>query len=126
MIQPDYDLQASLRNANVKAKFHESQTRRRVPRMKITVKYGFSFREDVGLNQETLEVEQGPITVAQALDLIARRHPGMGKFVDVSSDEAQRRHLVVSANSKLARLADPLNDGDNISLLLPVSGGHGE
>jgi molybdopterin converting factor small subunit len=78
------------------------------------------------VNQETLEVEQRSITVAQALDLITQRHPVMGKFVDASSDEAQRRHLVVSANSKLARLADLLNDGDNISLLLPVSGGHGE
>jgi molybdopterin converting factor small subunit len=94
--------------------------------MKIAVKYGFSFRENVGVSQETLEVEEGPITVAQALDLIIRRHPVMGEFVDASSDEAQRRHLVVSVNSKLARLADLLNDGDNISLLLPVSGGHGE
>jgi molybdopterin converting factor small subunit len=50
----------------------------------------------------------------------------MSKFVDASSDEALRRHLVVAANAGLARLADPLNDGDNISLLLPVAGGHGE
>ena len=94
--------------------------------MKITVKYGFSFRENVGVTQETLEVEQGPITVAQALDLITQRHPVMSKFVDASSDEALRRHLVVAANAGLARLADPLNDGDSISVLLPVAGGHGE
>jgi len=91
--------------------------------MKITVKYGLSFRENVGLNEETFEVEHGSSTVAEALQMIAQRHPIMSKFVDASSDEAQRRNLAIALNGQLARLSDKLHDGDTVSLLLPVSGG---
>jgi len=57
------------------------------------------------------------------LDVIAHRHSSMGKFVDSTSEEAQRRHMVVAVNSRLARLSDWVHDGDNVSLLLPVIGG---
>jgi molybdopterin converting factor small subunit len=84
------------------------------------------FREDAGVREETYEIDQQSITIARVLDLIVGRHSTMSKFVDSTSEEAQRRRLVVAVNSRLARLSDEVHDGDSISLLLPVIGGQKE
>ena len=91
--------------------------------MRITVKYSTPFRENAGVTEETYETDQESTTVARVLDLIASRHSSMTKFMDSTSDEAQRHHLVVAVNSRLARLSDGVRDGDRISLLLPAVGG---
>lgn len=84
------------------------------------------FREDAGGREETYEIDQESTTVARVLDLVVSRHSSMSKFMDRTSDEAQRHHLVVAVNSRLARLSDGVHDGDSISLLLPVIGGSKE
>ena len=91
--------------------------------MRITVKYATPFRENAGVKEETYELDQSSTTVAGVLDVIVLRHSSMGKFVDSTSEEAQRRHMVVAVNSRLARLSDGVRDGDTVSLLLPVIGG---
>lgn len=91
--------------------------------MKIIVNYGLPFRDDVGIKEETYEIDSDSTTVAGVLDLIVRRHSRMSRFVDASSEEAQRHHMVVAVNSRLARLSDDVHDADRISLLLPVIGG---
>lgn len=75
------------------------------------------------MSEETYEIDQESTTVARVLDLVASRHSSMSKFIDVSSEEAQRHHLVVAVNSRLAQLSDTVHDGDSLSLLLPVMGG---
>ena len=94
--------------------------------MRITVKYGLPFREHVGAREEVLEIEKNSPTVAEALQMIVRRHSVMKEYVDAKGDEAQRRHLTVAVNRQLARLSDILHDGDSVSLLLPVTGGCAE
>jgi molybdopterin converting factor small subunit len=84
------------------------------------------FREDAGVREEMYEIDQESTTVARVLDLVVSRHSSMTKFKDSTSDEAQRHHLVVAVNSRLARLSDGVHDGDSISLLLPVIGGSKE
>ena len=91
--------------------------------MQITVKYSTPFREDTHVSEEAYEIDQESTTVVRVLDLIASRHSSMSKFIDVNSEEAQRHHLVVAVNSRLARLTDVVHDGDSLSLLLPVMGG---
>jgi molybdopterin converting factor small subunit len=91
--------------------------------LRITVKYSTPFREDTGVSEEAYEIDQESITVGGVLDLIASRHSSMSKFMDSTSEEAQRHHLVVAVNSKLARLSDRVQDGDIMSVLLPVMGG---
>ena len=91
--------------------------------MRITVIYTLPFREYTGVKEEPYEIGGDSSTVKEVLDLIVRRHSSIGKFVDASSEEAQRRHLVVALNSRLARLSDGIHDGDRVSLLLPVIGG---
>jgi len=94
--------------------------------LRITVKYTVPFRDDVGVREEMYEIDQESTTVARMLDLIVARHSTMSKFADSTSDEAQRHHLVVAVNSRVARLSDEVHDGDSISLLLPVIGGHNQ
>jgi molybdopterin converting factor small subunit len=91
--------------------------------LRITVKYSTPFREDTGVSEEAYKIEQESVTVERVLDLIAGRHSSMSKFIDNTSEEAQRHHLVVAVNSRLARLSDSIHDGDSMSLLLPVMGG---
>jgi molybdopterin converting factor small subunit len=91
--------------------------------LRISVKYAVPFRENVGVSEETYELQQVSATVAEVLELIARRHASIAKLVDTSSEEAQRHRFVVAVNSSLARLTDDLHDGDKLSLLLPVIGG---
>jgi len=88
------------------------------------VKYATPFREDTGVSEEVYEIDQESTTVGRVLDLIASRHSSMSKFMDTTSDEAQRRQIVVSVSSRLARLSDTVHDGDSMSLLLPVIGGY--
>jgi molybdopterin converting factor small subunit len=94
--------------------------------LRIIVKYTVPFREEAGVREETYEIDQESTTIARVLDLIISRHSLMSKFVDSTSEEAQRRRLVVAVNSRLARLSDEVHDGDSISLLLPVIGGYKE
>jgi len=91
--------------------------------LRITVIYTLPFREYAGVKEEAYEIGRDSSTVKEVLDLIVRRHSSIGKFVDPSSEEAQRRHLVVALNSRLAKLSDSIHDGDRVSLLLPVIGG---
>jgi molybdopterin converting factor small subunit len=94
--------------------------------LRVTVKYTVPFRDDTGVREERYEIGQESTTIARVLDLIVCRHSTLSKFVDRTSEEAQRHHLVVAVNSRLARLSDEVHDGDSISLLLPVSGGYKE
>ena len=91
--------------------------------MRVRVKYTLPFRDDVGVREEAYETDREIVTVADVLDLIVRRHSSVSKFLDTTSEEAQRHHLVVAVNSRLARLSDDVYDGDTVSLLLPVIGG---
>ncbi len=109
-----------------KAKSDRFQTRRGLAHLQITVKYSSPFRENVGVREETYEVGQDSANVAGVLDMIVCRHSCISKFVDIVSDEAQRRQMVVAVNSRLARLSDEVHDGDSVSLLLPVMGGSQE
>lgn len=92
--------------------------------MKIAVKYSIPFREDAGVREETYEIDRESTTVAEVLDLVVGRHSSMSKFVDKTSEEAQRHQLVIAVNSRLARLCDEIYDGDSVSVLLPVIGGY--
>jgi len=106
-----------------KAKSKVILVRHGLSHLRITVKYAMAFRENAGVKEETYELDQASTTVAGVLDAIVHRHSSIGKLVENTSEEGQRRHMVVAVNSRLAKLSDEVHDGDNISLLLPVIGG---
>jgi molybdopterin converting factor small subunit len=91
--------------------------------LRIVVEYSRPFCAEAGVKEETYEIDQESITLAGVLDLIASRHPSLSRFMDKSSEEAQRRQLSVAIDSRLVRLSDGVYDGDTVSILLPVIGG---
>lgn len=81
--------------------------------MKIKVKFFASYREAVGTDEMDLELENGS-TVSRLLDAVKARHPAIGELIEP---------LIVSVNKEYAEFEKVLDDGDEVALLPPVSGG---
>ena len=77
----------------------------------IQVEYFAAYREAVGCAEESVE------TSAATLDALFReleaRHPNLERFA------AMR----VAVNDAMAKLEDPLTDGDRVLFFPPVAGG---
>ena len=81
--------------------------------MNITVKYFALIAEIAGTGAEELELEPGA-TAADAVEIVARKHPRLAK--------AGFRPLV-AVNRRHAQLSDELSAGDEVAIFPPVSGG---
>jgi molybdopterin converting factor subunit 1 len=81
----------------------------------ITIRTLFFARlaESVGAREGTLTLPAGA-TVADALNLLASRHPGLAQI---------RSGVAAAVNERYARPGDALSDGDVLALIPPVSGG---
>jgi len=81
--------------------------------MLITVKLFASYRELLGEEEVHLEMEEG-VTVGEALDLLKSHFPalaeqGYSPLTAVNLQHVSKRH--------------PLQDGDELAIFPPVSGG---
>lgn len=83
--------------------------------MKIQVRYFAVFRERLGTDTETLELDDGS-NVAGALDALELRHPAVA---------ALRGRFRVAVNQEMVGDEQLLNDGDELVLIPPVAGGAG-
>ncbi|MFL6215270.1 MAG: molybdenum cofactor biosynthesis protein [Blastocatellia bacterium] len=81
--------------------------------MKVTILLFGQARETVGAATLELEVMQ-PATVASAFARLMAEHPKLA---------AMERSLLFAVNEEYARREQPLNDGDQLAVLPPVSGG---
>jgi MoaE-MoaD fusion protein len=81
--------------------------------MKVTVLFFAQARERAGRSSAELPLPDGS-RLADALSALAREHPAL---------ESLWPHLAVAANGRLARPDTPLEDGAELALLPPVSGG---
>ena len=81
--------------------------------MKVTVKLFASFREAVGTPQQSIEVTPGS-TAAQVWERLVEAHPRLAPF---------SRSAAFAVNGRYAQPNTPLNDGDTLAFLPPVSGG---
>lgn len=77
----------------------------------ITVLYFAAMREQRGRDREILETEAG--TPESLYEELSARH----------AFRMPRRSIVVAINDELARWDTPLQDGDVLALLPPISGG---
>lgn len=82
--------------------------------MRLTVIYYGGLKQDVGAKRETLEVPSAALTVRELNDLLRERHPALGPRL---------RSVAVAVNDALVEGDYVLRDGDEASLLPPVSGG---
>ncbi len=81
--------------------------------MRIEVRLFAQAREHVGSAQARLELPDGS-RASHALDALQRTYPALAGL---------RPHLALAIDGTLARPTDVLNDGCELALLPPVSGG---
>jgi len=81
--------------------------------MEVSVKFFAIYRETVGQTQIQMEVDDGS-TLGSLLDMVYDEHPKLRKWAD---------SIVCSVNRKYAERDKVLEDGDEVALLPPVSGG---
>ena len=82
----------------------------------VTVLFFASLRQAIGVDRTTVEIEPGDRVDDLRNELIVRyphaeRHFG---------------HVRWAVNERFVELDEPLNDGDTVAAILPVSGGSGE
>jgi molybdopterin converting factor subunit 1 len=81
--------------------------------MLVTVRLFARLREIAGAAEVPVDVPVGA-TAADAWTALALRHPEL---------EAYASSVSCAVNEDYARLTAPLNDGDEVAFLPPVSGG---
>lgn len=79
----------------------------------VTVRYFAIVREAVGRDCEEMTLDEGA-TAGDVLDKVLGEQPGLMN---------SRRSLLVMVNQAYAAPGTPLNDGDEVALIPPVSGG---
>lgn len=84
--------------------------------MVLRIVYFALLRERLGRAEESLELP-APATVADALAALKERHAQLA---------GMSRSLLLAVNQALVPADFPLNDGDELALLPPVSGGSGQ
>lgn len=91
--------------------------------MAVEVKIPTVFRKFTG-NESTVEVEPG--TIADLIDQLGSRYPGLKEQL-LASDGELHRYVNVYVNDEDARYLDKLatevSEGDKVSLLPSVAGG---
>lgn len=81
--------------------------------MRVKILYFAQLREDRGLPEETLEIEDG-LRAQDVLERLISRTPSV---------RALRGSLSIAVNGMIARRDVVLSDGDEVAVLPPVSGG---
>ena len=81
--------------------------------MHITVRYFAGHRDITGCAEEQVELSAGA-TVGILWDLLVARYPRLGGY---------RGRLLYAVNQEFGTLATELQDGDEVALIPPVSGG---
>ncbi len=81
--------------------------------MDVTVRFFASLREVTGLRDTSFRVEAGS-TLENLLDSLIEAYPGL---------QRHRESMLLAVNEEFADLRTPLQAGDQVALLPPVSGG---
>lgn len=86
--------------------------------MSIQIRYFAAVRERLGRSEEDLSADALPErpTVEDVWTLLAKRHPELSSM---------KQYLRLALNRDFADPDDPVQDGDEIALIPPVSGGSG-
>ena len=79
--------------------------------MKILVKYFASFKERTGISQEHIHIDNGK-SINDLLDIVIKKY-----------NFKREDNLVVSLNHNYAETDAELNEGDEVAIMLPSSGG---
>lgn len=81
--------------------------------MKVTIKYFAMAREQLGREEELLDLPQG-MTIDQLRRRLQEAHPELGDFLS---------RVIISLNREYGRRDDIIHEGDELALIPPVGGG---
>ena len=81
--------------------------------MKVKIKFFALIREKIGIKEIDMEIKEGA-TLGMLFDKLKKNYP-------VLKDSSN--YLLFSVNKEYASLNSVLNEGDEIALIPPVSGG---
>jgi molybdopterin synthase sulfur carrier subunit len=85
--------------------------------MRVDVLYFASLRERLGVDREAVTLDAG---VADLAGLLAQLRGRGGRWAEVLADDGR---VLMAINQEMARARDAINDGDEIGLFPPVTGG---
>ncbi len=81
--------------------------------MRVTVRYFAAHRDLAGVEAEPLELPEGA-TVADLVGALLARHEWLGRLL---------RDTIISVNKGLGKEDTVLQDGDEVAVFPPISGG---
>jgi len=81
--------------------------------LKFKLRLFASFREAFGATEVEFELKDGS-TAGDLVEKVIAEHPDLERF---------RGHVVVTVNKKSVRMTESINEGDEVAILPPVSGG---
>jgi molybdopterin converting factor subunit 1 len=82
--------------------------------MKVVVLYFAALRELLGISEETIVDVSGPLSVHAFAGLLGQRHPVLVPHLS---------SVRFAVNESFVAASDPIEDGDTVALIPPVSGG---
>jgi MoaD family protein len=89
--------------------------------MEITLKLLKPLKDAIGKDSLTLEVDEG--TVISLLEQVSKEYPELGKELLDDKGGLDYRVNVILNDKPLNELDVEVNDGDQVTLFIPVSGG---
>ena len=89
----------------------------------VKVVFHAEFRRVAGVKETEFEI-LGQATVRDVLAMIAERVPALEAVIDHAiAQKGLGSHMVVSVDRQVATLDTPVQPGDELRLLPPISGG---
>lgn len=80
--------------------------------MKLSVKYFGMIAEDIGKQEEKIEISGQQISVAHLVELLLKKYPDLNL-----------KSFKIAVNQSIAENAAIINENDEIALLPPFAGG---
>jgi molybdopterin converting factor small subunit len=64
-----------------------------------------------------------PVSTREMLQMLASQYPGFARYSVTKNDAELSAHMMLIRNGAPLKLADKIEDGDCVSIFLPVTGG---
>ena len=92
--------------------------------MQVTVEYTAQIRRAAGISSEEYSVQEGCTIDSLLLEIAARHGNDLGRLLIAEDGSPQATLLAFISNSQVRWGNDtPLQDGQTVTLLSPISGG---
>lgn len=91
--------------------------------MRVTVHYMAQIKRTAGCSSEEVETPGDAATLGAFLQALGNRHGPALRTLLLDEANEPRKSLLFFVGDEHADLAQPLRDGDSVTILVPMSGG---